>query len=231
LRSLIEVSRHIFTRGAARRANSSRGGSAKPKRLRRKIAGLPNRVAVLSKRHLARRKEIALAEAAGISEFPTIRVRQPQLYDIVDDPVKICGIGTGFEGVFSAHVRDAQGAELGDTTIHTSGALGNFQVEIGLQSSPTTSQGTVELFESAPSGSGDELNKVVVLVTFGTALVGNYIGFVEYTVRSGENLSGIAQQFYGDPNKYPVIFEANRDRLIDPNLVFKGQVLRIPQGS
>src|SRR4051812_23656129 len=103
------------------------------------------------------RKEIAVAEIPQISEFPTIRVRQPQEYDIADDPVKVCGIGTGFEGVFHARVRDAQGTDLGDTTIHTSGALGNFQVEIELQNPPATPLGTLELFEFAASGSGDEL--------------------------------------------------------------------------
>jgi hypothetical protein len=80
-----------------------------------KIARQPNRVAVLPKRHPTGRKEIASAETAGISEFPTIRVRQPHLYDIVDDTVKVCSIGTGFEGVFNVRVRDAQGAESGDT--------------------------------------------------------------------------------------------------------------------
>jgi hypothetical protein len=43
---------HLFTGAAARRANPSQGGSAKPKGLpTRKIAGLPNRVAVLLGKH------------------------------------------------------------------------------------------------------------------------------------------------------------------------------------
>ena len=49
-----------------------------------------------------------------------------------------------------------------------------------------------------------------------------------YTVQSGDTLSKIAKQFYGDANKYPKIFEANRDQLSDPNLIKVGQVLRIP---
>lgn len=49
-----------------------------------------------------------------------------------------------------------------------------------------------------------------------------------YTVKSGDNLSKIAKQFYGDANKYPVIFEANKPMLKDPNEIFVGQVLRIP---
>jgi immunoglobulin-like protein involved in spore germination len=38
--------------------------------------------------------------------FPPITVRQPRPHDLVDDPVGVCGIGTGFEGVISARVRD-----------------------------------------------------------------------------------------------------------------------------
>lgn len=49
-----------------------------------------------------------------------------------------------------------------------------------------------------------------------------------YTVQAGDSLSKISKQFYGDPNKYMKIFEANRDKLQDPNRVQPGQVLTIP---
>ena len=49
-----------------------------------------------------------------------------------------------------------------------------------------------------------------------------------HTVVSGDNLSKIAKKFYGDPNKYPVIFEANRPMLSHPDKIYPGQVLRIP---
>jgi len=55
--------------------------------------------------------------------FAPITVRQPQPYDIVDDPVSICGVGTGFEGTFSARVRDGNGAQLALTSI-SAGGLG-----------------------------------------------------------------------------------------------------------
>jgi hypothetical protein len=35
-----------------------------------------------------------------MSGFPPISVRQPAPYDLVDDPVSVSGVGTGFEGVF-----------------------------------------------------------------------------------------------------------------------------------
>ncbi|MEF7614686.1 peptidoglycan-binding protein LysM [Aquincola sp. MAHUQ-54] len=52
-----------------------------------------------------------------------------------------------------------------------------------------------------------------------------------YTVVSGDNLSKIAKQFYGNPNKYPVIFEANKPMLTHPDKIYPGQMLRIPPAA
>jgi nucleoid-associated protein YgaU len=49
-----------------------------------------------------------------------------------------------------------------------------------------------------------------------------------YTVKSGDNLSKISKQFYGDANEYMRIFYANRDQLKDPDLIQVGQQLTIP---
>ncbi len=49
-----------------------------------------------------------------------------------------------------------------------------------------------------------------------------------YTVVKGDNLSKISKQFYGDPNKYMRIFEANKPMLKSPDLIYPGQMLRIP---
>lgn len=49
-----------------------------------------------------------------------------------------------------------------------------------------------------------------------------------YTVKSGDYLSKIAKQVYGNANKYNVIFEANRPMLDDPDKIYPGQVLVIP---
>jgi nucleoid-associated protein YgaU len=51
-----------------------------------------------------------------------------------------------------------------------------------------------------------------------------------YTVKSGDTLSKIAKQYYGNANKYPMIFEANRPMLQNPDKIYPGQVLRIPAG-
>ncbi len=49
-----------------------------------------------------------------------------------------------------------------------------------------------------------------------------------YTVQSGDSLSKISKQFYGDAGKYMKIFEANKDQLSDPDKIKVGQVLQIP---
>ena len=49
-----------------------------------------------------------------------------------------------------------------------------------------------------------------------------------YEVKSGDTLSKIAKQHYGDANQYHRIFEANRPMLKDPDEIFPGQKLRIP---
>jgi nucleoid-associated protein YgaU len=49
-----------------------------------------------------------------------------------------------------------------------------------------------------------------------------------YTVVKGDSLSKIAKRQYGDAKKWPVIFEANRDTIKDPDLIHPGQVLKIP---
>lgn len=49
-----------------------------------------------------------------------------------------------------------------------------------------------------------------------------------HTVVSGDTLGKIAKSYYGNAMKYPVIFEANKPMLTDPDKIYPGQVLRIP---
>ncbi len=49
-----------------------------------------------------------------------------------------------------------------------------------------------------------------------------------HTVAKGDTLGKIAKQYYGNAMKYPIIFEANQPMLKSPDLIYPGQVLRIP---
>jgi nucleoid-associated protein YgaU len=52
-----------------------------------------------------------------------------------------------------------------------------------------------------------------------------------YVIEKGDTLSAIAKRFYGNANKYPRIFEANREVIKDPDLIFPGQKIRIPKSA
>lgn len=49
-----------------------------------------------------------------------------------------------------------------------------------------------------------------------------------YTIQSGDTLSKIAKEHYGDANAYNKIFEANREVIGDPDKIYPGQQIRIP---
>lgn len=49
-----------------------------------------------------------------------------------------------------------------------------------------------------------------------------------YTVVSGDNLTKISKRFYGTGSKWQTIYNANKDKISNPNLIYPGQVLVIP---
>ena len=62
----------------------------------------------------------------------------------------------------------------------------------------------------------------------GAAAGGGQSDGQSYEVKSGDNLSKISKQFYGNANEYMRIFYANRDKLSDPDKIQAGQKLVIP---
>ena len=51
---------------------------------------------------------------------------------------------------------------------------------------------------------------------------------ITYTVKRGDCLYNIAKKFYGNGSKYTKIYEANKDKIKNPNLIYAGQVFVIP---
>jgi nucleoid-associated protein YgaU len=51
-----------------------------------------------------------------------------------------------------------------------------------------------------------------------------------YVIEKGDTLSAIAKRFLGNAMDYPKIFEANREVIQDPDLIYPGQKIRIPMG-
>ena len=50
-----------------------------------------------------------------------------------------------------------------------------------------------------------------------------------YTIQKGDSLTKIAKQYYGNAMDYPKLFEANREVIKDPDLIYPGQIIRIPK--
>jgi nucleoid-associated protein YgaU len=49
-----------------------------------------------------------------------------------------------------------------------------------------------------------------------------------YTVVAGDTLSKIAKREYGDASKWHAIYEANKDTIKNPDLIYPGQTFKIP---
>lgn len=95
---------------------------------------------------------------------------------------------------------------------------------------------TATIYGQVESTSSKE--KVVLIVgnTEGISSVDDRLSVINeepearfYTVKDGDSLSKIAKEMYGDMMKYPVIFEANKPMLVKEDLIYPGQVLRIPE--
>lgn len=128
-----------------------------------------------------------------------------------------------FGGGDDAPEKEALEKELADLGLDTSG------VDISVEGD------TVKLEGAAGN---DELKEKIILA------VGNVEGVaavedktesqgaepVFHTVEKGDSLWKIAEKTLGNGAHYQKIFEANRPMLSDPDKIYPGQVLRIPQG-
>jgi LysM repeat protein len=119
--------------------------------------------------------------------------------------------------------------EIHDLLVSTFGSeINDLKVEFG--------DGVVSLFGSCESQAVKEKAVLIAGNVKGVQAVDdtNFTAPVEeeveyYTVVPGDSLSRIAKQYYGNAMKYPEIFEANREVIKDPDLIYPGQKLRIPK--
>lgn len=111
------------------------------------------------------------------------------------------------------------------------GLGGEYQVEV--KGDTVTLKGTVpdqETLEKIVLSSGNVEGVAEVDATAVTVAAPGEVS-VFHTVKKGDTLSKIAKVYLADAMKYPVIFEANKPMLTDPDLIYPGQSLRIPGGK
>lgn len=113
-------------------------------------------------------------------------------------------------------------------------ALGTENVQVEIDGDKAIIKGEVadqSIFEKALVAVGNTLGVSQVEASeIKVADTGEEAGAstVLHEVKKGDNLWKIAEKHYGNGSKYPEIFEANKPMLKDPDLIYPGQMLRIP---
>lgn len=161
----------------------------------------------------------------------TNRIDQPLPYDIVGNPILVGGVGTGFEANLSYRVHEGHDEVTGHFMLGGgTGEHGQFQLSVDVSgASFMLNRLFVEIYEESAED-GSEINRVTVPVLYGPGLIDGYFGYREHVVGSGQTLSGIALQHYGNASKYPIIVAANPLAISNPDLIHPGQVFKIPIG-
>ncbi|MBO6918531.1 MAG: LysM peptidoglycan-binding domain-containing protein [Rhizobiaceae bacterium] len=157
-----------------------------------------------------------------------IIIQQPQPFDIVDSKILIAGTAVAFEGTLTINVSDGHDDYSSFTNVGSL-ALKQFQGHIDIPDD--NSFQLTRLFLRLADDTGNENGPAVVVpVLYGPKILPGYTGYRNYTVQPGDTLTKIAQDTYGDGNFQPIL-QANQNIISDPNLIFVGQVLRIPRND
>jgi nucleoid-associated protein YgaU len=80
-----------------------------------------------------------------------------------------------------------------------------------------------------PASPGGNLNRPTTGGTTGTS--GTTPGHTtqrDYTIQAGDSLSKIAKKYYGNASDWQKIYQANKDKIKDPNMIYPGQKIVIP---
>lgn len=130
----------------------------------------------------------------------------------------------------SQETLNAQAATAIETYIHAQ-KLGVKQLQVTFDAS----QGKVTVTGEAPTQAVKEKITLCCGNVASVTAVDNQMSVTTpepeaqyHDVVRGDTLSAIAKKYYGDANKYPVIFEANKPMLSHPDKIYPGQKLRIP---
>lgn len=160
-----------------------------------------------------------------------IQIQQPQPYDLVGETILISGNAVAFEAQANLTVGEGHDEYSALVTVGSM-SIRQFQTSITIPANHAFQLNRlfVRIVDEGGEGDGAEAPSMIVPVLFGPMILPGYVGFWEHTVVAGENLSAIARHYYdGDSSKWKVIQQANQHTVPDANVIYPGQVLRIPR--
>ncbi len=158
----------------------------------------------------------------------TLDIQQPQPFDLVSHEVLIAGNAVAFEGTLTITIGEGHD-EYSSFNQVGSTALRQFQGSITIPEDNAFKLNRLLLRLADDTGNEDG-PAVFIPVLFGPMILPGYGGYRPYTVKRGDNLTKIARAQYGNDDFQPIL-QANQHVIDNPNLIFPGQVLRIPRND
>jgi len=161
-----------------------------------------------------------------------IEIQQPQPFDLVGQTILIAGNAVGFESHLTIRVGEGHDEYTGAATAGAT-SIRQFQASIALPADPAFQLNRlfVTLADDSGGGDGVPIPSVTVPVLYGPMILPGYTGYFRHVVVSGDTLSALARRYYGNPAEFGIIQQANQHIVANPNLIFPGQVLRIPRND
>lgn len=159
-----------------------------------------------------------------------IEILQPKPFDLVGSTILIAGNAVGFEGHLSVTVSEGHD-EVTGSAIAGGVSIRQFQASIDVPADVAFKFNRLFITVADDSAGGDEapIPMVTIPVLYGPMILDGFMGYWNHQVVRGDTLSALARRYYEDASKYPVIQQANQHIVPDPDLIFPGQVLRIPR--
>ena len=159
-----------------------------------------------------------------------LEILQPKPFDLVGSTILIAGNAVGFEGHLSIRVSEGHDEVTGSAHAGST-AIRQFQASIDIPEDAAFKLNRLFVTVADDSGGDDEapIPTVTVPVFYGPMILDGYMGYWNHEVVVGDTLSKLALHYFEDASMYPVIHQANQHVVSNPDLIFPGQILRIPR--
>ena len=206
-----------------------------PAKLSVKISGKNTTVTLLNEGEINFLKYPGLTEITLPLVFPMLTAsKRPDYYLTLLERAKTQRITTQFimtrttpagQLLFDTNIK----VSVEDYTIEESATNGlDVSVEVKLKQYRDYSTKTVAIKTTAKHNDSKDTTVKKTATVQTTRPATNAPQTKTYTVKKGDTLWGIAKKYYGNGAKYPTIYNANKGKIKNPNLIYVGQVFTIP---